>query len=147
MDNLSAFVESLQDLMTTKDIKPTDIHKATKISLNVIYAWFRHDCIPTVDSLSVLSNYFDCSVDYLCGRTEHSIIKAVNPTPFHIRFSFIMNKSGMSFRELSTKTKVSLAGLHGFIKGTRKPLLDNLIRLATFFECSLDYLLGLSDDI
>jgi len=147
MDNLSAFVETLQDLMMQRNIKLVDLSKTTKITLPVFYAWFNKTAIPTIKNLIILSSYFDCSVDYLCGRTEHSIMKATNPTAFHVRFSFIMNKSGMSFRELSAKTKVSLSGLHGFVKGTRKPLLENLIRLANFFDCSLDYLLGLSDDV
>ncbi|MCL2751351.1 MAG: transcriptional regulator [Firmicutes bacterium] len=142
MDNLSAFVETLQDLMLVRRIKPDDINRSTGISLSVIYTWLKKSAVPNLNSLVVLSDYFGCSVDYLCGRTEHNSVASVNPTPFPDRFRFLINKSGVSIRKLSAETRISTSGIQRFLKGTGKPLLENLVRLAVFFDCSVDYLIG-----
>ena len=142
MDNLSVFVETLQDLMITRNVKPSDIYKATKISQNVIYAWLRKEAVPTVNTLVVLADYFGCSVDYLLGRTEHNTAKVTNPATFPDRLRLLIDKNGTPRRKLSAETKISMCGIQRFLTGTGKPLLDNLIRLAVFFDCSVDYLLG-----
>jgi transcriptional regulator with XRE-family HTH domain len=148
MDNLSLFVETLQDLMLQKNVKPDDIHRSTNISLNVIYAWLRKSVVPTLNSLIVLADYFECSVDYLCGRTEHnSFSKSVVPSSFPERLRLLMTERGVPRRKLSAETKISMCGIQRFLSDTGKPLLDNLIRLAVFFDCSVDYLLGRSDNI
>jgi len=143
MNNLSVFGDSLQDLMITRNVKPDDIHKATKISLNVIYAWLRNEIMPKLNSLIILADYFDCSVDYLCGRREQdTFAKSTNPSQFCDRLRHLMNSSGISIRKLSAETKISTSGIHRFLTNTGKPLLDNLIRLTVYFDCSIDYLLG-----
>jgi len=148
MENLSNFVETLQDLMLVKNVTPANIHKDTKISLNVIYGWFRKVNIPKLNSLIVLSDYFECSIDYLCGRTEHNFFnKSLNPSTFSERFRLLIDKKKVTRRKLSAGAKISTGCIQRFLTDTGKPLLDNLIRLANFFECSLDYLLGLSDDV
>ena len=146
MNNLSAFVDSLQDLMATRNIKPIDIHKATKISLNVIYAWLRNEGMPKLNSLIVLADYFQCYVDYICGRIEQeSFTISTKLSSFSKRLRLLMSKNGVSIRKLSIEINISASNIHRFLTDTGKPLLENLIRLAEFFDCSLDYLLGRSD--
>ena len=143
MDNLSLFVETLQGIMIARNIKPKDIKEVTKISLPVIYEWLKKAAVPKLNSLILLSEYFQCSIDYLCGRTYNDVfVKAANPIPFPERFRFILNKSGVPIRKLSAETKISTSGIQRFLKGTGKPLFDNLIILAAYFGCSIDYLVG-----
>ncbi|MCL2555910.1 MAG: transcriptional regulator [Firmicutes bacterium] len=148
MDNLSDFVDSLQELMLEKGVKPIEIHNATKISLSVIYDWFKKKRIPNLNSLIAVSNYFECSIDYLCGRTEHNFFrKSNNLSTFSKRFRLLIEKKKVTRRKLSAEVNLSMGCIQRFLADTGKPLFYSLIRLADYFECSIDYLVGLSDYI
>ena len=143
MEHLSAFVDSLQEIMTIRNIKPVDIHKATGISFQAIYGWLKNNIMPKLSSLEILADYFECSVNYLCGRKGKStIIKRAVWSSFSERLRMLMNKNGISIRKLSAETKISTSGIHRFLTGTGQPLLENLTRLSVFFDCTIDYLLG-----
>ena len=148
MDNLSRFVESLQELMVQRNITPENIHQAANLSLNVIYAWQRKAAMPNLISLVTLADYFNCSVDYLCGCVEQpSFVKSDTPSSFPERFRLLLTEKGITRRRLSAQTKISMCGIQRYLTGTGRPLLDNLIKLAVFFDYSIDYLLGRTDDI
>ena len=146
MDNLSLLVDSLHDLMISRNIKLDDIYKATNVSPNSIYAWLRNEKIPTLKSLVLLADYFECSVEYLCGRVElDTFVRSANPSTFSERLRLLMKKNGVSQRILNADTKISTSSIHHFLTGTSKPLLDNLIKLSVYFDCSIDYLIGRED--
>ncbi len=44
------------------------VHKDTGISDQRLDDWYHGIRVPTVESLIVISKYFDCSLDYLVGR-------------------------------------------------------------------------------
>lgn len=143
MDNLAQFVDSLQGIMIEKNIKPDDLHKATKISLPVIYEWLKKSAIPTLKSLILLSDYFQCSIEFLTGRADkNSYLPTTQPHIFPDRLRLLLNKSNTSIRKLSSETKIAKSAISYFLNGSVEPLLDNLIKLATYFDCTLDYLVG-----
>lgn len=53
--------------------------------------------------------------------------------------------ANISKKELAEELFLSPSIISGYETGERNPSLFNLIRLATYFGCSTDYLLGLTD--
>ena len=49
---------------------------------------------------------------------------------------------GLSQEELGRMTQLGQSNISAWERGERSPLPDGLIKLATFFECSIDYLVG-----
>ena len=49
---------------------------------------------------------------------------------------------GLSQAELGKMTQLGQSNISAWERGERSPLPDGLIKLATFFECSIDYLVG-----
>lgn len=49
-------------------------------------------------------------------------------------------------KDVANAAKLSVVGYQRYEHGTRKPTSDILIALADFFDVSLDYLVGRSDD-
>lgn len=49
-------------------------------------------------------------------------------------------------KQLAIETETSERGIQNYEMGIRKPAFDVLIALADFFDVSLDYLVGRSDD-
>ena len=143
MDNLSLFVDSLQGLMAERNIKPDDIRAATKISLPVIYNWLRKSAMPTLQSLIILSGYFQCSLEYLTGRADKNyFVLPNNFKTFPERLRLLLNKNKVSIRKLAKETQIAKSAVSYFLNGSVEPLLDNLIKLANYFDCTLDYLIG-----
>lgn len=64
------------------------------------------------------------------------------------KFSEILNdlilESGLSLRALATKSKVSAVQYGKYLKGSY-PRVEVAVRIANYFNCSLDYLFGISN--
>ena len=54
---------------------------------------------------------------------------------------------GLTQQELSERLKIGQATIACYESGQREPHILNLISYADYFECSLDYLTGRSDDL
>ena len=61
---MEKFINVLNDLLNEKGIK------ATKLAKSVIYSWSNVGKIPKLDKAVAIADYFECSLDYLFGRTE-----------------------------------------------------------------------------
>lgn len=55
-------------------------------------------------------------------------------------------ENGLTQKELSERLNIGQATIACYENGQREPHIANLIAYADFFECSLDYLAGRSDD-
>jgi transcriptional regulator with XRE-family HTH domain len=62
---------------------------------------------------------------------------------FHERLKYLRKFNNMTQEDLSLKMKVSPAAIGLYEQGRRNPDNDTLIKLASIFEVSIDYLLGL----
>lgn len=65
---------------------------------------------------------------------------------FSSRFSHLREKTGTTFLALSKDTGLSVRALKYYASEEREPSLSALLALADFFDVSLDYLVGRSDD-
>lgn len=59
---------------------------------------------------------------------------------------FLIKKENISLLSLEKKTGVSNAQLGKYLLGKYEPSLSNAVKIANYFNCSLDYLTG-NDDI
>lgn len=58
----------------------------------------------------------------------------------------IRKSRNLTQKQLAAGVNISEVGLQNYENGRRKPAYDVLIALADFFDVSLDYLCGRSDD-
>lgn len=65
---------------------------------------------------------------------------------FGERLAALRNEKGLSQYELAEKLAFSRGQIGNYEQGTREPDFANLIKIADFFQVSIDYLLGRSDD-
>lgn len=62
------------------------------------------------------------------------------------RIKQLRNEKSVSQKQLSIGTDLTVTAIQNYEYGTRKPSYDALIALADFFDVSIDYLVGRSDD-
>ena len=64
------FWQRFYDLCVKMGTKPNPVGKITGISSATITQW-KQGSIPSGESLAKIADYFDCSIDYLLGRTDN----------------------------------------------------------------------------
>lgn len=65
---------------------------------------------------------------------------------FNVRLGNLIEESNVTQRHLALDLHVASSTINGYISGYREPDFSMLIRLASYFDVSTDYLLGLSNE-
>ena len=61
------------------------------------------------------------------------------------RLNNLLKKYNFTLRELELKTNISNSQLSKYASGNYEPSLKNALTICKFFECSLDYLMGMDE--
>jgi transcriptional regulator with XRE-family HTH domain len=64
------FPERLLELIKEKRINKNQLQKELNLNKSSILNWTTRGNIPSGDTLSILANYFNVSVDYLLGNSD-----------------------------------------------------------------------------
>lgn len=67
---MSAFSDRLIAIRKEKNIRQTDAASAAGISVRGYQYYEKDEKEPTLSVLLALADYFDVSLDYLCGRSD-----------------------------------------------------------------------------
>ena len=70
----------------------------------------------------------------------------MNLSIFADRLSELIFDKKKSVREVAKDTSVGKSTVYEYLSGQKMPTLRNLIKLADYFSCSTDYLLGLEEE-
>ncbi len=61
------------------------------------------------------------------------------------RFKILLEKSGVTAYKVAKETNISQGLMREYQKGIKTPSSQNIIKIADYFGCSIDYLLGRTD--
>lgn len=146
MDILSKMPERLAELMSERNLTPLTLGNKIGVTRNTITRYLQGVRLPSFQTFVKLIEVFNCSADFLIGLVDYPPENVTyRPVPpFSERFRAIMQEYGISQYALYHKTKLSYDDFNKWLKGTTSPYVDNLVKLATAFDCSVDYLIGRS---
>lgn len=65
---------------------------------------------------------------------------------FGMRLRMLRNERKLTMKEFGERFKLAESTISGYETGNRKPDIDTVNSFATFFDVSVDYLLGRTDD-
>lgn len=143
MDILSKLSERLKDLMNEAEIKTTALAESTKLEQSVISKFLRAERMPSAKTLVILADFFHCSTDYLLGLSDSLDEKTYKQRPpFSEQLNFLLVHYHISKYRLEKETKLTEETVNRWQKGKYEPTVESLIRLATYFHCSVDFILG-----
>ena len=144
--NLSNFVESLLELIMQANLTPSEFAKQVGCGKGTISRYLHEQKIPEVGLLIRMADFFECSTDYLLGReTEKYPRTFVKPCPsFQERLPTLCKELNITKYQLQKKTGIAESAIYSWQNGKAHPRLDNLIKIAEAFDCSLDFVLGRS---
>ncbi len=70
----------------------------------------------------------------------------INNTKFGIRLRELREEAGVSMMQLAKAIEVSDAAICKWENGIAEPKASSIVKLAEYFDCSTDYLIGAEDD-
>lgn len=142
MDVLKGFSERLIELMQENGLNAEKLSKKLGVAPTIIRRW----CLPQKDiyysNLLQVANYFNCSLDFLCGRSD--VVLDYIPKecpPFMEWLPTVIKERGKSTYKIFKDTRIKSSYFAKWRKG-REPLLSSLGILADYLDCSLDRLVG-----
>ncbi len=134
----------LKELMEDKNLTPSSFAEIIGVKdKRIVYEWIKDEKLPSYINLIKIADYFNCSLDYLLGRSEYNEeTKFKKPEQFDKQLKNIMKYKNISQYKL-TKDKVAYAGYfnYWFVK-KNLPTTETLIKLADYFNISVDELVG-----
>ena len=142
MDVLKGFSERLIELMQENGLNAEKLSKKLGVAPTIIRRW----CLPQKDiyysNLLQVANYFNCSLDFLCGRSD--VVLDFVPKecpPFMEWLPTVIKERGKSTYKIFKDTRIKSSYFAKCRKG-REPLLSSLGILADSLDCSLHRLVG-----
>ena len=143
---LSNFVESLSELLLQANLSPSEFAKQIGCGKGTISRYLHEQKIPELGLLIRMADFFDCSTDYLLGReTEKYTCTFTKPCPsFQERLPKLCAELKITKYQLQKQTGIAESAIYNWQNGTSKPRLDNLLKIADAFNCSLDFIIGRS---
>jgi len=143
MNNMSNFSETLTELMIERNLTTDALGKIIGTSGSTVRTWKRGDYKLRLANALKLADYFNCSLEFLMGRTDTRLNYTPRVCPrFHDRLMQIMVKKGKSRYQVVKKDKIlSNSHFSQWKKGVN-PLIETIMPLTKYFDCTLDYLVG-----
>ncbi len=140
---LKNFAERLEELMFDAHLKTAELAKILDVNRATVSRYLQGKLLPSVQTTIQLADYFKCSVDYLLGLSiENSSEKFKTCPPFCEQFKFLLQHYHYSVYRLVHEADMNESTLFFWKAGTHEPTIDNVVRLAKIFDCTVDSVLG-----
>lgn len=143
MELLLSFSEILKELIFEKNVNAEILSKNINVEQSVIYKWWTATSLPSLKNLVSLADFFNCTTDFLLGLKEFSyncIFK--KPPIFSKQLKKLLNDFSTTEYKVSKTTKISRSLFHYWLTDKNTPSIDNIIKLANYFDCTTDYIIG-----
>lgn len=144
-DFQNRFIELTSDIEVKSKDKKAEIIGINRTTFSNAY---NYGIVPKTPSLIHIADYFNISIDYLIANTDDEYFeKSMHPANFLERLEELRTEHGIKTRyELAQKLLIHRNNIAQWYKLNCLPLIDDLIIIADYFNVSVDYLLGRTDD-
>ena len=98
---------------------------------------------PSFSCFVKMLDFFNCSADYLLGLTDFHTDEPLHTVPpFKDRLRAMLKERNISQAQLIRDLPLSSAVPYKWLSGLNEPSVESLLRLAEYFDCTVDYLIG-----
>lgn len=143
MEVMSKFVERLDELMFDHHITVPELAEALGIYDSTIYNYNRESRHPKIEVLIRMANYFQCSIDFLLGLEAENTAKTFKKCPpFNEQLKFLLEYFHTNKHRVCVEVPITHSVIYAWQSGQSFPALDYVLKLANYFGCSVDFILG-----
>ena len=134
--------ERLTELMNEKGISNSGLAEILGVTPCSVGRWKRGIKNMRLPQFIALADYFNCSLDFLVGRSETYIdFVPKECPPFYEHFKKILSDKGISRNKINTETSIKSSHFVDWKKGSQ-PQIHSLTELADYLDISIDFLVG-----
>ena len=141
------FRNRIKEIIDDQDCSKKDFHSFVGISRDVIIRATKYGIIPSLKSLIKIADKVNVSLPYLLGETDNDeFYMSEHPTTFHIRLEQLAVENNVKYSAIASKMPFAYNSIYEWMRTGGLPSLEYLKPLAKYFNVSVDYLLGRTDD-
>ena len=142
MENKNVFHERLTELMIEKGVNTVSLAAAIGVSDETGRRWKNGARDILLSQLVTLADYFQCSLDFLTGRSDTVLDYQVREMPpFYDSLRAVMAEKGVTRYKLVKDLPIYDGYFTNWKKG-KSPNILTLIMLADYIDVTIDYLVG-----
>ena len=141
------FQHRLIELISDQECSNSDFAKLVGVSKDVISRAVLYGIIPSVRSLIKIADFLNISLEFLLAETDNPYFyKAEQPTTFHIRLEQLKDENNTKYSKIAHQMPFARNLFQEWLRRKTLPSLENLLSLSEYFNVSIDYLLGRTND-
>ena len=144
-----AFQDRFIELVSDLEIKTkTEIASTINITYATFSKIYNYGIFPTVPIIIRIADFFNVSIDYLIGNTDNdTFIKAERTKTFQERLYELRIESNIpTIYKLAELIHIHRNNIAQWNNHNSIPLICDVELIADYFNVSIDYLLGRTDD-
>lgn len=139
-----------EELRSNKEKRQGDIAEILDVKRNTYSKWENQINDMPIEKANILANYYKVTFDYMLGLTRNNISinknLSINWNLFTDRLVKLRKEAKLSQEQVSEKLGFAQQTYSHFEVGDRKPTTLKVLIIAQFYNKSVDYLLGRTDD-
>ena len=140
------FSKILNELIAENEITVKSLKESTGIAESTLYYYLEDKAFANLNALIKLSDYFNCSIDFLLGLTDiYSYSKPKHNKTFPEIYKELLKEHKTNNQKVSRELGISRARYYTWKNGSQ-PSVTILMQLSKYFNVSIDYLIGRSED-
>lgn len=141
--NLSKFAENLNDLMFERNMNQKQLAEKLKITHSSVTRYLKGTREPTVTAAVKLADFFDVSLEFLLAFDTDSHGHGFGKSkPLGEQIKKLVESNGLTGYEFCKKCKIANPNYYYWVNGTHEPSVDNLKKIADYFNLTMDCVLG-----
>ncbi len=141
--NLSKFAETLKYLISERDINQKQLAQELEITHSSVTRYLKGMREPTVSAAIKIADYFSVSMEFLLGFDTDSRLESYGKSkPVGEQIEKLVTSNGLTGYEFCKKCNIANPNYYYWVNGTHEPSVDNLKKIADFFNMTIDEVLG-----
>lgn len=137
------FRTHLISIIAEKDLSKESFAEAAHVNKEIITRATVYGIIPSIRSLIKIADFLNCSIPYLLNETDDkSFDAAESPSDFHSRLEELKQERGVRDCDILKTMSCPANSFAEWRRNKSIPSLQYLRQIATFFNVTIDYLLG-----
>ena len=133
------------DLIYENNLTISDLSRKIGMDYKQLSNFVKGKYAPSLKSAIKLADFFGCSLDFLCGLSDHFSVHEYSEPDymFYNRYKQILSERGITHYKLAKKTGINVNDSRLWKQG-KIPTLSTLIKISDYLGVSIDNLIGRS---
>ena len=142
-----SFQKRFKSLLEESDYSRSEIAKLIPLSQSTLSNALTYGIIPSTKTLIKIADFFDISINFLLGKTDiEDFYKSSSPASFLPRFESLCSEKEVTHYKVAADCLFDKSNISRWISKGFLPELEILELLCDYFNVSIDYLLGRTED-